>query len=114
MKRYILSLLIIVSVIFVTGNTACNKEVEQSPEMIEFTSMIKGQSADVLAALIKFAATDDVKNHNMAFYNLKEPNVTEKNGDCYLVEFKTELSSKIYEICWKDKKIYRITEQEEE
>ncbi len=112
MKKSILSLFVVLTAMFALSSCGGEKKVEQSPEMAEFVGMIKGQSSDVVAALSKFAATDDLKTHDMTFYNLQEPKVTAKNGDCYTVDFKAGITVRTYDFCWKDGKIVKITEKE--
>ncbi len=112
MRKSILSLFVFVSFVFALNSCGGEKQIEQSPEMAKFVGMIKGESSDVVAALSKFAATDDLKTHDMTFYNLKEPKVKAKNGDCYTVDFKSGITVRTYEFCWKDGKIVKITEKE--
>ncbi len=114
MRKSVLSLFVVLSVVFALSSCGGEKKVEQSPEMVEFVGMIKGQSSDVVAALSKFAATDDLKTHEMTFYNLQEPKVKERNGDCYTVDFKAGITVRTYDFCWKGGKIVKITEKEVE
>ncbi len=111
MRTSILSLFVVLSALFAL-NSCGETKVAQSPEMTEFVGMIKGQSADVVAALAKFGGNDEVKNDDMRFYNLAEPVVKEANGDCYTVDFKAGLTIRTYDICWKDGKITKITEKD--
>ena len=48
----------------------------------------------------------------MSMYDLKDPKVTAKNGDCYTVEFAAGITTRVYDVCWKDGKITTITEKE--
>jgi len=45
-------------------------------------------------------------------YDLKDPKVTAKTGDCYTVEFAAGITTRVYDLCWKDGKIASITEKE--
>ncbi len=113
MKKTILCLLVVLAIM--GGFNSCGeKKIEQSPEMVEFLSMIKGQAFDVVAALSKFGATDDIKTNDMSFYNLKAPKVIDKVGDCYTVKFKTGMTVIVYDICWEAGKIVQIIEKETE
>lgn len=113
MRKSILSLFVVLAAMF--GLSSCgddSSKIEQSPEMIEFVGMIKGQSSDVVAALAKFGATDDIKTNDICFYNLSEPVVKEKKDNCYTVDFKSGIIIRTYDICWKDGKITSIAEKE--
>ncbi len=112
MRKAVLSLFIAVSAMFALSSCGGDAKIEQSPEMQEFVGMIKGQSSDVVAALAKFGATDDLKTNEIIMYNLSEPKVTAKNADCYTVDFKAGMTVRTYDICWKDGKITQITEKE--
>lgn len=112
MKKSILSLFVILATIFAL--TSCGgggADVEMTPEMTEFVSMIKGTSDDVTAALEKFGVSDEVKENDMGMYDLKDPVVTAKTGDCYSVEFSAGITTRMYEICWADGKIASITDK---
>jgi hypothetical protein len=112
MKKTILSVMLVALVAFAMVRCGGGSSVEMSPEMTEFIGMIKGTSNDVSAALIKFGATPEVTENAMADYNLEDPKVTAKTGDCYTCEFKAGVTTQIHEICWKDGKIVSITEKQ--
>jgi hypothetical protein len=82
-------------------------KVEVSKDMSDFLAMVKGTSSDVTNALAKYA-TDEQKNNDMSMYDLKEPKVTAKEGDCYTVEFKAGMTTRTYKLCWADGKINKI------
>jgi hypothetical protein len=110
MKKTIISIMVIVLIAFVMVKCG-GSSVEMSPEMKEFVGMIKGTSDDVSAALTKFGASQEIIDNTMADYNLENPKVTAKTGDCYTCEFKAGATTQIHEICWKDGKIVSITEK---
>jgi hypothetical protein len=110
MKKSILSLFILLLMVVAISNCG-KKSVEMSAEMQDFISMIKGSSVDVSQALVKYGANQEIIDNDMAIYDLKEPNVTAKEGDCYTTEFTDGNTIKIYNICWKDGKIAEITEK---
>ncbi len=111
MRKSILSLFVVLALTF--AFTSCGgggSDVELSPEMTEFVGMIKGTSDDVTAALEKFGASDEVKENDMGMYDLKDPVVTGKEGDCYSVEFAAGIT-RMYDICWADGKIASIADK---
>lgn len=113
MRKSILSLFVVLSAMFALNSCSDDASTkEQSPEMTEFTGMIKGEASDVVAALAKFGATDDIKTNDICYYNLTEPVVKAQEGDCYTVDFKSGTNIRTYDICWKDGKITSITEKE--
>lgn len=111
MKKTILSLFVLLVMILAISSCG-GKSVETSPEMQEFVGMIKGSAADVSSALSKFGATQEIIDNDMSMYDLKDPKVTAKTGDCYTVEFAAGITTRIYDLCWKDGKITSITEKE--
>jgi hypothetical protein len=111
MKNTILSL-ILISVMAFAISSCGGSSVQMSAEMQEFVGMIKGKSADVSAALTKFGASDEIINNDMGMYDLADPKVTAKEGDCYTAQFQSGAVTRIYSICWKDGKITGITEKE--
>ena len=97
MKKSILSLFVVLTTIFALSSCGGGTpDVELSPEMTEFVGMIKGTSDNVTAALEKFGASDEVKENDMGMYDLKDPVVTAKNGDCFSVEFAAGITTRMY------------------
>jgi len=112
MKKTILSLFVALTTIFALSSCGGGApDVELSPEMTEFVSMIKGTSDDVTAALEKFGVSDEVKENDMGMYDLTDPVVTAKTGDCYSVEFTAGITTRMYDICWADGKISSIEDK---
>ncbi len=111
MKKSILSLFVVLAAIFALTSCGGGSSVELTPEMSEFVSMIKGTSDDVTAALEKFGVSDEVKENDMGMYDLKDPVVTAKNGDCFSVEFTAGITTRMYDICWADGKIASIADK---
>lgn len=113
MRKSILSLFVVFAAMFALSNCGDDgSNTEQSPEMIEFIGMFTGESSEVVAALAKFGATDNIKTHDLIFNSLTEPIVTLRQGDCYTVDFKSGANIRTYEFCWKDGKIIKITEKD--
>jgi hypothetical protein len=103
-----ISTLLIVAIALV-GMIACGggSKTELSPEMKDFTSMLKGTSNDVSQALAKYAV-DSLKNNDMGMYNLKSPEVKAKEGDCYTFEANSGATVRTYKVCWTGGKIVKI------
>ncbi len=110
MKKTILSLSVLLLLV-ITISSCGGKSVEMSAEMQDFVSLIKGTSADVSQALAKYGASQEIIDNDMSMYDLKDPKVTAKEGDCYTAEFAAGITTRVYEICWKDGKITGITEK---
>lgn len=109
MKKNILLLaVILVSALTFTSCGKGKPAVELSKEMTEFVGMIKGTSSSVTSALNKFGASQAVKDDNMGMYDLKDPVVSAKKGDCYSVEFSAGITKRLYDICWANGKISSI------
>jgi len=111
MKKVVINLFVALAFFFAFSSCGGGSSVEQSPEMKEFVGMIKGKSADVVSALEKFASTPELKGDDMGMYDLSDPNVTAKTGDCYSVEFSAGATTRMYDICWADGKISSITDK---
>lgn len=105
MKKIFFSLMIVSALFFASCG---GSSVEQSPEMKDFISMFKGSSDDVSAALEKYASTDELKNHDMAMYDLKDAKVVSGEGDCYTAEFAAGITTHKYKFCWAEGKIKSI------
>lgn len=83
--------------------------IEVSEDMEHFMSHLDGNYESVEHALEEFAGNDDIANHDMGMYDLREPVVLGKDGDCYDVECKSGQVKNRYNICWQDGKIVSIT-----
>jgi hypothetical protein len=111
MKKIVFTVLVSLAVFFSLSNCGGGANVEQSAEMKEFVGMIKGKSADVVSALSKFASTPELKSNDMGMYDLSDPKITAKNGDCYSVEFSAGATTRMYDICWAAGKISSIADK---
>lgn len=96
--------------IFLLVLAACSdsSSFEVSDEMKVFTKMIQGDYTDVSKALEKYAARDELKTHNITMYDLDDGQITAREGDCYTVEFKAGITTRVYRVCWKNKKITEL------
>ncbi len=89
------------------GGSKQEPKIASSPEMDDFMSMLKGSSDNVASAVTKYAV-DSLKNNDIIMYDLKEPVITQADGSCYTVEAKSGATTRIYKLCWTDKKITSI------
>jgi hypothetical protein len=106
-KNAITMLALAISMAFMLNCGGGKTKVETTPEMQEFMEMIKGTSSDVTKALVKFA-TEELKNHDMAMYDLSDAVAVAQDGDCYTMEAKAGVTTRVYKICWDAGKIYVI------
>ncbi|NRA12637.1 MAG: hypothetical protein HRT57_11840 [Crocinitomicaceae bacterium] len=84
-------------------------KIETSAEMEAFLGSFDGDYEAVEAGLALYGASDDIVNHEMGDYDLAEPKVTAKNGECYTVTCKFGMVENTYEICWEEGEITSIT-----
>ena len=92
------------------GETAAPaKAIEMSTEMAAFVGAFDGDYESVEAGLALYGATEDIVDHDMGMYDLKEPRVTAKDGECYTVTCKSGMVENTYVVCWEDGKIVSIT-----
>ena len=86
-------------------------EMEVSTEMNDFNTMIKGSHEDVSAAVEKYAANESLNDNDIVYFGLSNPVVTGVTDDCYLVDYEAGITTRSYEICWKEGKIVSIEEK---
>ncbi len=80
--------------------------VEVSADMKAFIGGM-GSSAKVEAALKKHGVAGlDAKS--MEMYDLKDPKVIAKKGDCYDFEAKAGMTTRTYAVCWAGGKIKTV------
>ncbi len=111
MKKLVVLLSVALSMFVYSCSTGNENAVQVSEDMQNFLSMIKGSADDVANALAKYGATTEITDNDMALYELKDPVVVAKEGDCYNVEFKAGLTTRVYIICWKEGKITQIVDK---
>ncbi len=85
-------------------------QIKVSPEMKDFLSMLKGTSTDVYIALIKYGGSDEIKDNEIAHYNLRSPKVLDRNNNYYSVEIIAGFTTRKYSIFWSNKKIVKIVD----
>ena len=87
----------------------CGAKIEVSAEMSDFIGGFNGSYTAVEAGLEKYGATEEIVDHDMGMYDLKDPKVTAKDGDCYTVVCKSGMVENTYNVCWEGGKIVSIT-----
>ena len=84
--------------------------LEISVEMADFIALFDGNYESVEASLAKYGANDDVIEHDMGMFDLKDPVVTGQDGSCYSLTCISGVVENYYEVCWEEGKIVSITE----
>jgi hypothetical protein len=102
-----INFLVVTGILIAMFSCGGGSKTELSPEMKDFTSMLKGTSSDVSQALAKYAV-DSLKSNDMGMYDLKSPNVKAKEGDCYTFEANSGATVRTYKVCWTGGKIVKI------
>jgi hypothetical protein len=98
-----------------TSTTAAAPDIDVSPEMKGFMSMLDGSDGSAGKALKKYGAPSVQKN-DLGMYSLKNPKVTksEKLGvmQCYTMESEAGIMKHETKVCWDSKgKIAQITDK---
>jgi predicted small secreted protein len=83
--------------------------VEVSPEMKDFLSGFG--SANRVEAALKKHGTEGLDTHDMEMYDLKDPTVTAKTGDCFTFDAKSGMTTRTYDVCWKGGKISSVADK---
>lgn len=81
-----------------------------SAEMQGFMDKLDGKSASVSAALDQYG-TDSLQRNDMDMYDLKDPKVLETNGNCHLIQCKSGMTKRKYNVCWEGGKISSIEDK---
>ncbi len=92
------------------GKGEKKSSVQVSTEMQDFMNNFNGLSASVKYALDNFGAPG-LDRKDMDLYNLEKPKVTEANGNCYLMECKSGLTTRKYNVCWESGKINSVEDR---
>ena len=87
---------------------------EAPAEMAAFMGMMKGTSDDVEAALKQHGA-EELDTKDMDLYDLKDPKVVatvSKDGrTCTTLEAAAGMTTRTYDLCWKDGKIVEVVDK---
>lgn len=114
MKKTFLSLSLFACLLIITscGGAGEKKEssVKVSTEMQDFMNNLNGRAASVTVALQQFcvAGLDD---KDMDMYDLASPKVLEANGNCYLLQCKSGMTKRKYNLCWEGGKITSVEDK---
>lgn len=92
-----------------SATDAKGEAIEISDEMAAFIKDFNGSYEVVEKSLAEYGANDEIIEHDMGMYDLKDPKVTARKGDCYTLVCKSGQVENTYEICWENKKIVSIT-----
>jgi outer membrane lipoprotein-sorting protein len=111
MKKVLFACLVLSTVSF---TLACGGEkkssVKVSTEMQDFMNNLNGKSASVVIALEQFGKAG-LDTKDMGIYDLANPKVLEANGNCYLLECKSGMTKRKYNLCWEGSKISSIEDK---
>ena len=81
-----------------------------STSMQNFMDNLDGKSASVATALQLFGK-EGLDTKDMDIYDLSDPRVIETNGNCYLLECKSGMTKRKYNLCWEGGKISSIEDK---
>jgi hypothetical protein len=84
--------------------------VEASPEMTGFLGKFDGKSASVEAALKELGA-EGLDSKDMGMYDLTDPKVVAREGDCYDFEAGAGMTIRTYRVCWEGGKIKSVEDK---
>ena len=70
--------------------------------------MINGNQKEASDALLYYGADEKIRYHDMSLYELKNPIVTYRKDETYLVLFKCGITTREYEITWSENQIIEI------
>lgn len=116
MKKIVLTLSLFSAILFVTACGGKGEKGEKkssskvSAEMQGFMDKLDGKSASVTAALGQFGKAG-LEDQDMDLFNLEDPKVLETNGNCYLLECKSGMTKRKYNLCWEGGKISSIEDK---
>lgn len=112
MRKFLFAVLLPVSLLqFISCSNGDKKaDVKVSTEMQDFMNNFNGRSASVKIALDDFGKPD-LDRKDMDLYNLEKPKVLEANGNCYLMECKSGMTKRKYNICWEGGKIASVEDK---
>jgi hypothetical protein len=112
MKKLLFSVMVLATLVFVTacGGGEKKSSVKVSTEMQDFMNNFNGRSASVQIALQQFGK-EGLDTKDMGIYDLANPKVLEANGNCYLIECKSGMTKRKYNLCWEGAKISSIEDK---
>ena len=89
------------------GAKSSAQSEEVAVEMNDFMKSLNGNHEAVAAALASHGEAG-LDTREMELYDLDEPRVAKREGDCYTLEAKSGLTVRTYVLCWKDGKIASV------
>lgn len=98
------------SIVTACGGSKKKPAVKVSTEMQDFMNNLNGRSASVTVALDQFG-TPGLDKKDMDMYDLAGPKVLEANGNCYLLECKSGMTKRKYNLCWEGGKIISVEDK---
>ncbi len=112
MKKTLLTVSAFTVLLFVIacGGGEKKSSVKVSTEMQDFMNNLNGKSASVTVALQQFGVPG-LDDKDMDMYDLASPKVLEANGSCYLLECKSGITKRKYNLCWEGGKISSIEDK---
>lgn len=113
MKRLFYFIAVVTGFPFFTacgGSGEKKSSVRVSSEMQDFMNNLNGRSASVTVALQQFGV-EGLDDKDMDLYDLAAPQVLEAIGDCYLLQCKSGITKRMYNLCWEGGKIKTIEDK---
>ena len=112
MKKFILPVFLFtaLTVFYSCGGGEKKSTAKVSAEMQDFMNNLNGKSASVASALQQFGK-EGLDTKDMGIYDLANPKVLETNGNCYLIECKSGMTKRKYNLCWEGGKISSIEDK---
>lgn len=81
-----------------------------SAPMQAFMGKLDGNAMNTEAALKEYGK-EGLETAGMEMYDLKDPAVKETNGNCYLLECKSGVTKRKYNVCWEADKISSVEDK---
>ncbi len=111
MKNTIVKIiLVLVVVAFSFSCESTSYDVDLSPEMETILSDIENADVSTSESLIRYSDSIKVTDHSICYYNLKNPEVTNFEDNCYTVRFKSGVTVREYVFVWQENKIVEIVD----
>lgn len=104
----IILVLVVVTVSFSCENTSY--DVDLSPEMETILKDIENTDVSTSESLTRYSDSIKVTDHTICYYNLKKPQVTNVENNCYTVRFKSGVTVREYVFVWQENKIVEIVD----
>lgn len=109
MKKLLFSALSLGILLF-SSSCGGGEKVEVSSEMTSFMNMLTGSDDAVEKALDNYAL-ESTSREDMDMYSLETPKVVGSSDNCYEMEAKAGMTVRMYELCWEEGKITKISDK---